>query len=74
MAIPKKMIKGISDLNDTEDKDILGHIMISIRNQMVQMNIKDYRLVINNGSEAGQTVFHLHIHILANRTLGWPPG
>ena len=68
------MIKGISDLNDTEDKDILGHIMISIRNQMVQMNIKDYRLVINNGSEAGQTVFHLHIHILANRTLGWPPG
>ena len=74
LAIPKKMIKGISDLNDTEDKDILGHIMISIRNQMVQMNIKDYRLVINNGSEAGQTVFHLHIHILANRTLGWPPG
>ena len=74
LAIPKKMIKGISDLNDTEDKDILGHIMISIRNQMVQMNIKDYRLVINNGSEAGQTVFHLHVHILANRTLGWPPG
>ena len=74
LAIPKKMIKGISDLDDTGDKDILGHIMISIRNQMVQMNIKDYRLVINNGSEAGQTVFHLHIHILANRTLGWPPG
>ena len=41
LAIPKKMIKGISDLNDAEDKDILGHIMISIRNQMVQMNIKD---------------------------------
>ena len=74
LAIPKKLIKGISDLNDTEDKDILGHIMISIRNQMMKMNIKDYRLVINNGSEAGQTVFHLHIHILANRTLGWPTG
>ena len=74
LAIPKKMIKGISDMNDTEDKDILGHIMISIKNQMVKMDIKDYRLVINNGSEAGQTVFHLHIHILANRTLGWPPG
>ena len=74
LAIPKKLIKGISDLNDIEDKDILGHIMISIRNQMVKMNIKDYRLVINNGSEAGQTVFHLHVHILANRTLGWPPG
>ena len=74
LAIPKKLIKGISDLNDTEDKDILGHIMISIRNQMMKMNIKDYRLVINNGSDAGQTVFHLHVHILANRTLGWPPG
>ena len=74
LAIPKKMIKGISDLDDTGDKDILGHIMISIRNQMIKMDIKDYRLVINNGSEAGQTVFHLHIHILANRTLGWPPG
>ena len=74
LAIPKKMIKGISDLDDTEDEDILGHIMISIKNQMMKMNIKDYRLVINNGSEAGQTVFHLHIHILANRTLGWPPG
>jgi len=74
LAIPKKMIKGISDLNDTEDKEILGHIMISIRNQMMKMDIKDYRLVINNGSEAGQTVFHLHVHILANRTLGWPPG
>lgn len=74
LAIPKKMIKGISDLDDREDKEILGHIMISIRNQMMKMDIKDYRLVINNGSEAGQTVFHLHIHILANRTLGWPPG
>ena len=73
LAIPKKMIKGISDLDD-DDKDIIGHIMISIRNQMMKMDIKDYRLVINNGSEAGQTVFHLHIHILANRTLGWPPG
>ena len=74
LAVPKKIIKGISDLDDTEDKEILGHIMISIRNQMMKMDIKDYRLVINNGSEAGQTVFHLHVHILANRTLGWPPG
>ena len=74
LAVPKKMIKGISDLDDTEDKEILGHIMISIRNQMMKMDIKDYRLVINNGSEAGQTVFHLHVHILANRTLGGPPG
>jgi histidine triad (HIT) family protein len=74
LAIPKKVITGISNLDDTEDKNIVGHLMITIKNQMMKMDITDYRLVINNGSQAGQTVFHLHVHILANRTLGWPPG
>ena len=74
LAIPKKVIAGISDLDDAEDKNIIGHLMVSIKTQMMKMNIKHYRLVINNGSQAGQTVFHLHIHVLANRTLGWPPG
>ena len=69
----KKEIKGISDLSDT-DHGIIDHLMIAIKNEMSKKGIKDYRLVINNGSEAGQTVFHLHIHMLANRTLGWPPG
>ena len=73
MAIPKKEIRGISDLSDS-DKGIIDHLMYVIKNEMSNREIKDYRLVINNGSEAGQTVFHLHIHILANRTLGWPPG
>ncbi len=65
LAIPKKEIRGISDLSEA-DHGIIDHLMIAIKN--------DYRLVINNWSEAGQTVFHLHIHVLANRTLGWPPG
>ena len=73
LAIPKKEIKGISDLSDT-NHGIIDHLMIAIKNEMSKKGIKDYRLVINNGSEAGQTVFHLHIHVLANRTLGWPPG
>ena len=73
LAIPKKEIIGISDL-DNKDNEIIGHLMLTIKKQMQNINVSDYRLVINNGSEAGQTVFHLHIHILANRTLGWPPG
>ena len=73
LAIPKREIKGISDLSD-RDHGIIDHLMIAVKNQMSKDGIKDYRLVINNGSEAGQTVFHLHIHVLANRTLGWPPG
>lgn len=73
LAIPKKEIIGVSDLDD-KDNEILGHLMLTIKKQMQNINVSNYRLVINNGSEAGQTVFHLHIHILANRTLGWPPG
>ena len=73
LAIPKKEIKGISDLSES-DQGIVDHLMMVIKNEMSNQGINDYRLVINNGSEAGQTVFHLHIHILANRTLGWPPG
>ena len=73
LAIPKKEIKGISELSES-DQGIVDHLMIVIKNEMSNQGINDYRLVINNGSEAGQTVFHLHIHILANRTLGWPPG
>ena len=73
LAIPKKEIKGISDMS-TDDKELIGHLMLMIKEQMTKKGIKDYRLVINNGSEAGQTVFHLHIHVLANRTLAWPPG
>lgn len=73
LAIPKKEIIGVSDLDD-KDIDIMGHLMLTIKKQMQHINVSNYRLVINNGSEAGQTIFHLHIHILANRTLGWPPG
>jgi len=73
LAIPKKEIKGISDLTET-DLEIISHLLMTIKREMDNLKIKDYRLVINNGSEAGQTVFHLHIHILAQRTFGWPPG
>ena len=78
LARPQSGIKtySIDDfLKITEsDSEIIGHLLMTIKREMDNLKIEDYRLVINNGSEAGQTVFHLHIHILAQRTLGWPPG
>jgi len=73
LIIPKKNIAKISDAND-EDENLLGHLLLVAKKVTSDMGITDYRIIINNGSEAGQTVFHLHLHILAGRTFGWPPG
>jgi len=73
LVIPKKVINKLSESTE-EDENLLGHLLVVAKKITEEKNIKDYRLVINNGVEAGQTVFHLHIHILAGRTFGWPPG
>ena len=73
LVIPKKEIQKISEA-DENDKELLGHLLLVAKKITDENNIKDFRLVVNNGAEAGQTVFHLHIHILAGRTFGWPPG
>ena len=73
LIIPKKNIAKISDAND-EDENLLGHLLLVAKKVTSDTGITDYRIIINNGSEAGQTVFHLHLHILAGRTFGWPPG
>ncbi len=73
LVIPKKEIQKISEA-DESDKELLGHLLLVAKKITDENNIKDFRLVVNNGTEAGQTVFHLHIHILAGRTFGWPPG
>tara|TARA_B100001057_G_scaffold224669_1_gene224938 strand:- start:2647 stop:2985 length:339 start_codon:yes stop_codon:yes gene_type:complete len=73
LVIPKKEIKKLSELEEI-DKELLGHLMITAKKIASDLKLNDYRLVVNNGAEAGQTVFHLHIHILAGRPFGWPPG
>jgi histidine triad (HIT) family protein len=73
LVIPKKEIKKLSEADST-DKDLLGHLLLVVKNITDKYQIKDYRVVINNGSKAGQTVFHLHLHILAGRDFSWPPG
>ncbi|MBT3549294.1 MAG: histidine triad nucleotide-binding protein [Gammaproteobacteria bacterium] len=73
LVIPKKDIKKLSDTSE-DDQDLLGHLLLVVKKITSKFEIKDFRVVINNGSEAGQTVFHLHLHILAGRNFGWPPG
>ena len=73
LVIPRKEIPKLSESQEA-DRDLLGHLMLSATQIAKKLNLDDYRLVINNGADAGQTVFHLHIHILAGRPFGWPPG
>jgi histidine triad (HIT) family protein len=74
LIIPKKVIPKLSDANLT-DKEILGHLMLIAGKIAGQLKLDDtFRVVINNGAKAGQSVFHLHLHLLSGRVLSWPPG
>lgn len=74
LVIPKKEIDTLANAKG-EDQALLGHMMLAAGNIARQLGIGDaFRLVVNNGAEAGQSVFHLHLHILGGRKLRWPPG
>jgi histidine triad (HIT) family protein len=73
LFIPKKEIASVDDLAD-EDAALVGHLWIVIRNVARQLGVKSYRVVVNCGREAGQSVDHLHYHLLAGRAMKWPPG
>lgn len=68
LVIPRKPIPRIVDASD-DDKALLGHLMLMVGDIAKQAGVSDaFRVIINNGANAGQTVFHLHIHILAGKT------
>jgi histidine triad (HIT) family protein len=74
LVIPKKEIPRLADAKD-EDQALLGHLLLAASEVARQLGVEDaYRLVINNGAGAGQSVFHLHLHVLAGRPMRWPPG
>jgi len=75
LIIPKKEIVSISTLTK-DDKSILGHLMLKTSEIAKQEGLTDdgYRVVTNIGEYGGQSVFHLHFHILGGRKLTWPPG
>ena len=74
LIIPKKVIPKLSDASK-EDKDVLGHLMLLAGRIAEELGLDEtFRLVVNNGAAAGQSVFHLHLHLLSGRPLNWPPG
>ena len=74
LIIPKKVIPKLSDATQ-EDQQILGHLMLVAGKIADDLGLDEtFRLVVNNGAKAGQSVFHLHLHLLSGRSLNWPPG
>jgi histidine triad (HIT) family protein len=74
LVIPKKPIPRLSE-STPGDTALMGHLLMTVKKVAEQENLSNgYRVVINNGNDGGQTVDHLHLHILGDRSLGWPPG
>ena len=74
LIIPKKEIPRLIDATE-DDKALLGHMMIAAGKVARELGVGDaFRRVINNGADAGQSVFNLHMHVLGGRGFKWPPG
>ena len=73
LVIPRKPIDRLASAQPG-DAELLGHLLLVARQVAADARLDDYRLVVNNGPGAGQTVFHLHVHVLGGRPFRWPPG
>ena len=74
LLVPKKPLDMLTSAQE-EDQALLGHLLLAAGTIARQLKIDGaFRLVINNGEESGQSVFHVHLHILAGRPFRWPPG
>jgi histidine triad (HIT) family protein len=74
LIIPKQVIVSIDAATDP-DAALLGHLLLTVKRVATQEGLEQgYRVVINTGEDGGQTVFHLHLHLLGKRSMTWPPG
>ena len=75
LVIPRKHIPSLDDLTDA-DASTVGHTLVRATQLARELNLAEdgYRVVINNGPGAGQSVFHIHVHVLGGRPFRWPPG
>jgi len=74
LIIPRKPIPSLAHATD-EDQALLGHLLLVARDLAAKLGLPNgYRTILNSGPDGGQTVDHLHVHLLGGRALGWPPG
>jgi histidine triad (HIT) family protein len=73
LVIPTRHIASVADTQDS-DIELLGRLITTAKHVAQTEKLSGYRLVINTGPEAGQSVFHLHVHLLGGRRMTWPPG
>lgn len=77
LVIPKKCIERIGEAKD-DDQSLLGHLLLTAGKIASDLGVNNteqgFRLVVNHGKDGGESVPHLHVHLLAGRPLGWPPG
>jgi histidine triad (HIT) family protein len=75
LVIPRRHIASLDDMTDA-DAAVIGTTVLRATQiaRDLHLNADGYRMVVNNGEAAGQTVFHIHVHLLGGRAFGWPPG
>ncbi len=75
LAIPRRHLVSVDDLTDTDaDRGLLAALFSALRRVAREGGLIGYRIVTNVGPESGQSVFHLHLHLLGGRPMSWPPG
>lgn len=74
LVVPKRVIPRIAEAG-TGEQSVLGHLLLTAASMAGKLGLeKGFRIVINNGKEGGETVPHLHVHVLGGRPMAWPPG
>ncbi len=74
LVVPKKHMSDVNEISHA-DEALLGHMILVAQKLVADKGMSGgYRLVMNSGVSAGQSVFHIHLHLLAGRQFGWPPG
>ena len=69
LVVPREHVESLNEVSET----LISKLMMTVKEVTQKLGIKSYKTIINTGAEAGQTVFHLHIHILGGKEMGWNP-